>query len=187
MSPRPKKILLLTNSEHGQANVYLAVSHALLDSEDAVEVHLASFAPIAKFVKTTSEYAQQICRHGRSIVFHEIQGTDMRSAWSRPEIGMGDPTTNSTRGLFNAAKKVHLLLRVTLPWTGPEFLEIYRSIVEIIQDVRPDIIAADPAFCPALTACQHLGVNFVILTPNTIKDFSMPLQPNGEALWKYPW
>lgn len=188
MSPRPKKILLLTNSEHGQANVYLAVSHALLHLEDAVEVHLASFSPIAKFVKATSDYAQQTSRNGRSVIFHEIRGINMESAWSRPEILSGDPSTfSNTRGLSTAASKVRVLLRVTLPWSGPEFVEIYRSIVEIIQDIKPDIVAADPAFSPALTACRHLGVKFVVLTPNTIKDFSMPLQPRAEALWKYPW
>lgn len=182
-----KRVLLLTNSEHGQANVYLAVSHSLLSLEQDVEVHLASFPPIEKFVKVTSEFAQTRCKHEKSIVFHQIQGIDMQSAWLRPEIGVGDPTSNSTRGIFNVANKVRLLLRVTMPWSGPEFVEIYRSTVEIIQDVQPNIIAVDPAFSPALTACRHLGVKFVLLTPNTIKDFAMPLQPNLEALWKYPW
>ena len=52
--PPPKRVLLVTNSEHGQANVYLATSYALLTLEDEdVEVHFASFPPIQKFVNST--------------------------------------------------------------------------------------------------------------------------------------
>jgi hypothetical protein len=37
-----------------------------------------------------------------------------------------------------------------------------------------------------LTACRHRGLHFVILAPNTIKDFAVAVQPKAGMLWKYP-
>ncbi|KAK3389165.1 hypothetical protein B0H63DRAFT_95075 [Podospora didyma] len=184
-----KRVLLLTNSEHGQANVYLATSYALatLDDED-VEVHFASFSPIEKFVTATSQHAKRNKSRARPIVFHVINGVDMMSAWSRPEImeEQRNLANKSIIALLDAIRRTMVLLKVTLPWTGAEFVQILWSVVEIVHHVQPDIIAVDPAFSPALTALRHINAKFVILSPNTIKDFAMPLQPNGEALWKYP-
>ncbi|KAK0715076.1 glycosyltransferase family 1 protein [Lasiosphaeris hirsuta] len=189
--PAPKRVLLLTNSEHGQANVYLATSYALLTLPDEdVEVHFGSFPPIQKFVSATSEHAQRDSRTRRPILFHTIDGLDMVSAWSRPEIVAERESLKdnvNTFQLIYAIRRMMLLLKVTLPWTGPEFVQIMASVVDIVHEVQPDIIAVDPAFSPALTALRHIGTNFIVLSPNTIKDFAMPSQPNGEALWKYPW
>ncbi len=55
MSPS-RRILLITNSEHGQANVFLAVSYALLTLKDEdVEVHFASFSPVEKNLRLISQ------------------------------------------------------------------------------------------------------------------------------------
>lgn len=182
----PRRILLLTNSEYGQAGVHLATGHALLDSyRSEVEVHLASFQPIERLVAAASEHATRACPGANPIVFHRVSGTDMLAAWSRPEIRLEE--YNGLRPSFwNTPRFLRLLLSTTCPWTGPEFLEIYRSVVQILDEVRPDVVAVDPAFSPALTACNHLGINYVVLAPNTIKDFSLVFQPGGRALWKYP-
>ncbi|KAI0131800.1 glycosyltransferase family 1 protein [Xylariales sp. AK1849] len=182
----PKRVLLLTNSEYGQASVHVATGHALLELYgDDVEVHLASFQPIEKIVKAASELAKQICPQAKPIVLHKVKGLDMMAAWSRPEIRLEE--YNGLRPSFwNTPKFLKLLLLTTSPWNGPEFLEIYDSVAQILETVNPDVIAVDPAFSPALTACNHLGVNFVVLAPNTIKDFSMAFQAGGQALWKYP-
>ena len=186
----PKRVLLLTNSEYGQANVFLATSYALLTLEDEdVEVHFASFPPVKPLVSTTSDHAQQDRPGARPIIFHPIDGLDMVSAWSRPEIvaeQMVALSNSSLLPLVNEIRRTLVLLKVTLPWTGPEFIQIMHSITTTIQTVQPAIIAVDPAFSPALTALRHLHTPFIILSPNTIKDFAMPLQPNAEALWKYP-
>jgi hypothetical protein len=186
-----KRVLLLTNSEHGQANVFLATSYALLTLEDEdVEVHFASFPPIQAFVLATSDHAQRDKPGARPIIFHTIEGLDMVSAWSRPEITAEREAVNVRRSILSliyTIRRTLLLLKVTLPWTGPEFVQILRSVTDIVQSTQPDIIAVDPAFSPALTALRHINAKFLVLSPNTIKDFAMPFQPNGEALWKYPW
>lgn len=183
----PTRILLLTNSEHGQANVFLATSHALLTLPDQdVQVHFASFPPISKFVTTTSQHALSHSPLANPIVFHPISGLPMLQAWSRPEFEAEKDGSRHAQGFWTAWRKMRVLLRVTLPWTGPEFLEIFDSVADIVRRVDPHVAAVDPAFSPALTAVRHLGVKYLILSPNTIKDFAMPFQPNLEALWKYP-
>jgi len=207
-SSRPKRVLLFTNSEHGQANVYLATSYALLTLPDQdVEVHFASFDPIHKFAITASQHAERDNREAkasgkrphphRNIIFHKIAGKSMLEAWECPEVLQEQESLNTlesqltddmVRAKTNCLmRRISLLLRVTLPWSGPEFVQIFWSVVDIVRDVDPDIIAVDPAFAPALTALRHIGAQFLVLSPNTIKDFAMPFQPNGEALWKYPW
>ncbi|KAK4169705.1 hypothetical protein QBC43DRAFT_306565 [Cladorrhinum sp. PSN259] len=190
--PSPKRVLLLTNSEHGQANVFLATSYALLtlppteaSQEEPVEVHFASFPPIQKFVNSTSSQAQLANPTALPIIFHPISGTSMVSAWSRPETTAKRQSLRNL-DLFDAIQRMQVLLKVTLPWTGPEYIEIMNSVLAILTRVNPDTIAVDPAFSPALTALRYARQRFLILSPNTIKDFAMPHQPNGEALWKYP-
>ncbi|KAB5540331.1 hypothetical protein GE09DRAFT_1205720 [Coniochaeta sp. 2T2.1] len=190
----PKRILLLTNSEHGQANVFLAVSHALLTLPPSdphhqnVHLHFASFPPIAPSVTSTASYALSSSPSPSStpITFHPIRGIPMHRAWSRPDFQPEHDGTRHAQGLLTAWHKMQVLLRVTLPWTGPEFMDIFDSVVDILRQVNPHVVAVDPAFAPALTAVRHLGVRYVVLSPNTIKDFAVPFQPNLEALWRYP-
>lgn len=186
----PKRVLLITNSEHGQANVFLATSYALLTLPDEdVQVHFASFPSIQKSVLATSDHALRDSPQARPLVFHEVAGLSMVDAWSRPEVASERQRLAivDVVSLFYAIRRMMVLLKVMLPWTGPEFVEIMKSVMDIVEDVRPDVIAVDPAFSPALTALRYTGTKFMVLSPNTIKDFVMPLQPNGEALWKYPW
>lgn len=78
-----KKTLLLTNSEHGQANVFLAASHSLLGLDKDVEVHFASFAPISKSVASTSDYAHPLSCSRRS-VWCVLSTTEARTPSTRP-------------------------------------------------------------------------------------------------------
>ncbi|KAK3986524.1 hypothetical protein QBC44DRAFT_402441 [Cladorrhinum sp. PSN332] len=186
--PTPKRILLLTNSEHGQANVFLATSFALLTlspSSQPVEIHFASFPPIQKFVHSISHHAQQANPNSLPIIFHPVSGVAMVSAWSRPET-TAERQSLRNLDLFDAIQRMRVLLKVTLPWKGPEFVQIMHSVLSILGQAKPDAIAVDPAFSPALTALRHARAKFVVLSPNAIKDFAMPHQPNGEALWRYP-
>ncbi|KAK8081026.1 hypothetical protein PG997_008844 [Apiospora hydei] len=70
---------------------------------------------------------------------------------------------------------------------GPNLVDIFEAVRALILDVvKPDVTAVDPAFSPAATACVQTKIKFFILAPNTIKDSSMPFQPWGQAFWRYP-
>jgi hypothetical protein len=169
-----KKVLLFTNSEHGQANVFLAASHSLL--QQGAKVHFASFPVIEKTVRRLSG----------DIDFHAVDGIDMKAAYPRDEVVASGVEGKPPR-FWRMAAVLRICLHTTMPWSGPEYVRIYRSVISILQTVAPDVIAIDPAFSPAITACRHMGERFLILAPNTTKDFAMPYQPDGEVFWKFPW
>lgn len=65
-------------------------------------------------------------------------------------------------------------------------VDLYNQVVDILKEVNPDLTIVDPLYLPALTAVYNLKVKWTVLAPNTIKDFAVPCQPYGAALWKYP-
>jgi len=170
-----RKVLLFTNAEHGQSNIFVATSHALI--QRGCDVHFASFPAIEKTVKLLFDGA---------ITFHRLKGVDMKTAYPQDEV-FNSGLEGRKPKFLDMPTLLRICLHTTMPWTGPEYVEIYRSVIEVLQAVKPDIIAIDPAFTPAITACRHIGERFLVLAPNTIKDFAMPFQPAGEVFWKYPW
>lgn len=170
-----RKVLLFTNAEHGQANVFLATSHALVQL--GADVHLASFPAIEQPVRSIFSGA---------VTFHRLKGVDMRTAYPRDEV-LRSGLEGRSPSFLDMPTLLRICLHTTMPWSGPEYVDIYRSVIEVLQAVKPDIIAVDPALAPAITACRHMGERFLVLAPNTIKDFAMPFQPAGQVFWKYPW
>jgi hypothetical protein len=65
-----KKILLLTSSEYGQANVVLAVAYEMLLRQQH-EIHIASFAPLKGRVESLNELFQDKCVPA---TFHTVFG-----------------------------------------------------------------------------------------------------------------
>ncbi|KAJ0307240.1 hypothetical protein Brms1b_010079 [Colletotrichum noveboracense] len=187
MAPPKKRIIFLTNSDYGQANVVLSVAHALVHKSQDVEVHIASQA---RLKGPTSRLVEQLTADLGSaavdaVKFHEVAGLSHFDSVDRP----GNPTmetwlvnpnfSNVTRNMLNIAG-------LALPWSPEEFVEIYRDLERIWNDVKPDVTVAEAFFAPALTFCNRIKMNWIVLAPNTIKDFALPLQPKMAMLWKYP-
>ncbi|KAL8371572.1 hypothetical protein RB595_001390 [Gaeumannomyces hyphopodioides] len=189
-----KKVLFLTNAERGQSTVVLATSHALLTARgEDVEVHIASFADLAADVRKASDDALAATNFNssssaRPIVFHAVRGASMAQSWQGvlASGGAGQGVGQMPRRWWGAPAKLRPMFRVMQPWDPEGFLEIYRSLLDIIQDVGADLVVVDNVFPPALTACQFLGVDMMVLSPNTIKDFALRFQPGGVALWQFP-
>ncbi|KAK1759120.1 hypothetical protein QBC47DRAFT_315170 [Echria macrotheca] len=182
------KVLFLTNSDFGQANVVLAVAHALLVRRGPdVEIHIASFGSLRDPVSKTSEFALRTSGKlgTRQIIFHEIDGISWGPAAWRPEVGYVE-INDQVPNFSNALRAVLGISAVMLPWRPEEFLDIYRQLEGIISKVKPDVAVADVLLTPATTLCHYLSLNWVVLAPNTIKDFALPSQPGLAMLWKYP-
>lgn len=188
----PKKILLLTNSEFGEANIYLATCHALIQADPTVEIHFASFNAVKNLVSTVNEYAHRTAPQAQPVVFHEIQGLPMTEALLResPDSSRGvylPASFGLTPGFWNTPKALVDMNRLIMAWSGPQLVGVYLSVVKIIREVQPDITAVDSVFSAGTTACRNLSLRYVVLSPNTIKDFAVGLQPRGAIFWKYPW
>jgi hypothetical protein len=190
---QPKKILLITNEDRGQANAFLATSDALLQADPSLELHFASFAGLQAAVTSTCEHARLTAAGAKQIVFHQISGLSMKKgvenyiqARKIPRTGLLPTSFLSPPGFLNTPRAIRDTIPVMVPYDGPQLVEIFSSIVDIINEVNADLVVVDSLMTPALTACCHLGVKFVCLSPNAIKDFAMRDQPNGAGLWKYP-
>jgi hypothetical protein len=188
-----KKILLITNEDRGQANAFLATSEALLRADPGLELHFASFHGLQTEVTLTSQNTTQTAVGAKQIVFHPIQGLSMAegvknyfAARKTPMKGLLPASYSSRLGFSNTRQAIHDTIPVLVPYDGPQLVEIFSSIVDIITEVNADLVVVDSLMTPALTACTHLGVKFACLSPNAIKDFSLRSQPHGAGLWKYP-
>ncbi|KAI8162932.1 hypothetical protein K4K49_000461 [Colletotrichum sp. SAR 10_70] len=187
MAPPKKRIIFLTNSDYGQANVVLSVAHALVHKSQDVEVHIASQArlkgPTSRLVKQLTADLGSAAMD--AVKFHEVAGLSHFDSVDRPgnptmETWLVNPSfSNVTRNMLNIAG-------LALPWSPEEFVEIYRDLERIWNDVKPDVTVAEAFFAPALTFCNRIKMNWIVLAPNTIKDFALPLQPKMAMLWKYP-
>ncbi|KAK4247343.1 glycosyltransferase [Corynascus novoguineensis] len=183
-----KKVLLATNSEYGQANVFLAVGHALQALDKDVQIHFTSFEAISKDVSTSSEHSVKCTPGAEPWAFHLLDGVSFMDsihasgeATKRLEQVMRQhPTFSSVMAMMS------VFPTMLLPWRNSAFVEVYQSFARVIDEVQPDIIVVDSLFTPALTACQHLKLKHIVLSPNTLKDFAAALQPRGAVLWKYP-
>lgn len=179
----PQKILFLTNSEYGQANVVLAVAHSLIHLSADIEYHIASFKALEKPIIAASDYAVQTAAFpstARPLIFHEL----CAPPYSR--LPIVNETNDLTPGLFNSARAVLAVDSIMLPWEPEQFGKVCKEIMRVLSQVNPDLSVIDPLFAPGLSVCNQLGTKWIVLAPNTIKDFAVPVQPGLAALWKYP-
>ncbi|KAM5349409.1 hypothetical protein ACJ41O_005914 [Fusarium nematophilum] len=190
----PSKILMLTNIERGQSNVFLATAHALLHLSPHVEVHLATFEGLEEAVASVSEHALKSAPSAQPIVYHRIQGMSMREGIEdyvrRNKIASRDgyfPESFSTPLGFSATKRaLRDAIPIFVPYTGRQLAQVVSSIIGITQDVDADLVVVDALMTAGLTALWHIGVKHICLSPNTIKECAGSRQPRGEGLWKYP-
>ncbi|KAF4499123.1 UDP-glycosyltransferase 84B2 [Fusarium agapanthi] len=103
----------------------------------------------------------------------------------RPETAIFE-TLELSPGLVNSAKGVAILPAVMIPWSPQEFLDIYKETERVFGAVKPDLKIVEPLFTQGLTFCHYRGAKWMVLSPNTIKEFAVPVQPKLAALWKYP-
>ncbi|KAL0938507.1 2-hydroxyacylsphingosine 1-beta-galactosyltransferase [Colletotrichum truncatum] len=175
MSQR-KKILLITNAELGQANVYLAVSQELLSIDPSLDLHILSFKSLEKAVASAVP----------SATFHELKGATWKEAlFTRPEHRFEEicglhPT------MWNAKEAALIMPRVACPWTSEELVDLVQQTESAVKEINADLVIADNLFTPAITVCWKLKPNWHVLSPNTYREFIMITQPRYEAVWKHP-
>lgn len=190
------KVLMLTNVERGRADIFLAVSRALLIASPNLEIHFASFLGLEPEVAAISAGVRQANPANiNPIIYHTIKGSSMKEGieelsgmkfnlasdgnpiWEQPSMPLS----------FSISKQyAHHIAPIVVPYTGPQLVEVYTSITGIIRQVNPDIVVVDSLMTAGLTACWHINVKFTALCPNSLKDHAGLLQPRGANLWKYP-
>jgi hypothetical protein len=191
---KPKKILLLTNVDRGEANVFLATSQALLQLDPDVEIHFATFNGLQGSVVRVWQEACRISPQAKPITFHEIKGLPMEDGVKRYlsenrvpcREGYLPESFLAPLGLSSTKAAIRDMIPIFVPYSGPQLAEIFESIVDIIKKVDADQVVVNSLMTAALTACYHLEIKFTCLSPNAIKEFAVSTQPQGAALWKFP-
>jgi hypothetical protein len=168
--PKTKKILFFTNSESGQANIVLATAYELL-SYDHVDMHIASFASLENRVSDLKAGAHGSIPSNTSVTFHTIVGLSMAEVILRNF----DPNTLAHAcGIKAAVRQYPLMARLVTSWSADEYVQGYRSCIEIIKSVDPNIIVIEALCVQAREACVNVDRNYLILSPNTFREHSPP-------------
>ncbi|KAK3295187.1 uncharacterized protein B0H64DRAFT_141427 [Chaetomium fimeti] len=182
-----KKVLLAVNSEYGQANVFLAVGHALQALDPETQIHFVSFGEISKDVSSASEYSVQSTPSAQPWDFHLLDGPSfMKSVDAHEATNRLIEALEKRPNFSSSLEVISKVMSLMSPWDGPEFVQVYKSFVRIVDEIQPDLVVVDSLLGPATTACKHLGLKYIIFSPNTLKDFSAAVQPRGAMFWKFP-
>ncbi|KAM0133454.1 hypothetical protein ACHAP3_005980 [Botrytis cinerea] len=176
-------VLLITNSEHGLANVFLATSHALLVEYNDLDIHFLSFEKLKNDITTISKFARD-AGSKKAITFHELKGLSFSDSFNSDGFDV-DAAINGP-GIADLNRFASNVETWLMPWTGPDHLGIYKEVSDILDAVDPAVVAVDPLFGPAIDAVRAQGRNHAIISPNTLKDTLAQFQPWGAILWKYP-
>jgi hypothetical protein len=161
----------------------------LVDYPD-IEVHYASFKKLGKSVETVSNFAlEQSSGHAKPIRFHALSGrTYAEAVRSHSPNQDVDPVELALQrsGIKGISQLCNDMQTYLMPWSAPEYLDIYKDILRVLDEVDPIVVAVDPLFGPGLDAVRAHGRNHVVISPNSLKDNFGSMQPWGSFFWKYP-
>lgn len=181
---RNNTVLFLSDSHPGLANVHVATSHAMLLDFPDLEIHYASFAKLEKTIVETSAFAVQKISAAKPIAFHPLVGKPYSQSLN--EGGFGVAEAIQPPGLKGIAAFTNNMQNFLMPWTAIDYLATYNDILRLLDEIDPVIVVADPLLGPGLDAIRTQNRNHVILSPNTLKDNFVAMQPWGSMFWKYP-
>lgn len=176
MSPPTQTVLFITSPEHGQSNVALAVAGEFLHRGD-FEVHIASFKGLSARIQEINDQAE----YDQVIRFHTIAGPCMSEITARKTSNIAH--LPGIAGTLDGCDKINYSV---LGWKPEEYLRSYRSCLEILKEVRPVVVVADPLLHLGLDAARSLHMRIVILWPVPLKDVVITVQPKAGIFWKYP-
>ncbi|TFK33934.1 hypothetical protein BDQ12DRAFT_738513 [Crucibulum laeve] len=170
-----RHVLLLTNSEYGQANTFIAFAHALAVQPN-VHVHFASFVDASSRVGQLFESLKQSGTLGSNsmITFHNIGGRSMKDT----STYLQDGTVIHPPGFRGAIYSYRIMADVILGWTAEEYISGVKGCIRIIEDVDPQVIVVDNLLNQGYDACEKLGREYVASGPFSLKDISLDKQPN---------
>jgi hypothetical protein len=178
-----QRVLLMTSSEYGQANPFLAITYELLLRPD-IDVHLASFSPLGSRVSDLQEWTSQVSKaSGSSLTFHLIAGDSMLQSLSRTKTMQSFAHPPGMKGAIGFYES---LPDFVVAWSGEEYIQCVDNCVEIIESVNPEVIVAEIAFSQAREACNSMSREYMVLSPNAALEYFSASQPWLASFWKYP-
>ncbi|KAE8154048.1 diacylglycerol acyltransferase-domain-containing protein [Aspergillus avenaceus] len=183
MADQRTSVLFLANSEHGQTNIILAITHELLVRGD-IDVHIGSFPALeSRIEKLLRDNAPSYNDSFRSrIHFHPIRGPSNTDVFIRT----GKRGAFHPPGYHGSVLGFQSLCEDIWGWTEEEYVDIYNCCTEMIKDIKPSVIAADFFFLQGRDAAFNTGYTAILINTTSLTHIVLGLQKNSAALWKYP-
>ncbi|KAK3626316.1 hypothetical protein LTR56_019894 [Elasticomyces elasticus] len=177
-----RSVLFITNCEYGQANVHLAVAYELL--LEGLRVHVCSFPPLEDRVLRLQSLANKSHPRVGRITFHGITGPSMVESL---DVKYGPiPELIHGPGVGNAIRSYPFFCKAVCAWTCSQYTRMYVELRALLEELDPSTVVVDSLFNVGIDACRGLKREHVVLSPNTVKDLFVTLQPRLAFLWKYP-
>ncbi|KAI0199394.1 hypothetical protein F4808DRAFT_471677 [Astrocystis sublimbata] len=181
---RNNTVLFLTNCEHGLAMNFLAMAYTLLVHHPEIEVHYASFKPMARRLERISEHARQKQPSARSIVYHELPDLvllDLMIAKGRaPDSIVHGP------GIAGVKTVIRDMTYYVSPWSAEQHMRLFNGCAEVMDKVDPALVVLDTTMRPAIHAARNrTRLQAVISALHPAETFPLD-QPYLSWLWKYP-
>lgn len=185
MASKSKSIIFLTNSEHGQAQVHLAIAHEMLVSSE-LKVHFASFPDLHSRVCELQKLHPL-----NPIRFHRINGPSTTEAMCKNKLrgwNLSHPC-----GITHAVGALTNLPYVVCPRKWEDYFAIYQRCVEIVKEIGPAMVVVDSHLNPGLDMCRNWSndegrerMKYVVINPIDLIHMLGMTQPLLGAFWKYP-
>ncbi|KAL9063668.1 MAG: hypothetical protein Q9161_009346 [Pseudevernia consocians] len=183
---KAKSILFLTNSEHGQAQVHLAIANEVLASSD-LQVHFASFPDLHSRIREL-----QKLHASNPIGFHPINGPSTTEAMAKNKVrgwmGLSHPC-----GVTHAVKAFTNLPYILSPREWEDYFAIYQRCAEIVKEMKPAMVVVDSHLNPGLDMCRNWAggegserLEYIVVNPIDLIHMLSMMQPWLGAFWKYP-
>lgn len=87
-------------------------------------------------------------------------------------------------GFFNTITAVTKMLTVIHSETPEEYVKTAQAVEEVIDELDPTLVVIDSMFAQARDAAKKKGQAQVVLSPNVLKDLTMPDQ--GWRIFTFP-
>ncbi|KAK8127182.1 2-hydroxyacylsphingosine 1-beta-galactosyltransferase [Apiospora sp. TS-2023a] len=189
-------VLFLVTGVHGLSNVHFATIQALLERHPHIEVHFATPTSdtdgtdgvngrnVAKLARIAS-FARSVNPAARDVAFHHLPGPSwVRALKQNTDVGVETLTQPPNyRGVALLSEQFQHSIA---PWTGEEYLRIYRAARALIEEVDPAVVVLDTLFMPGVDAARKARRLQAFVTPNTLIENFVAEQPWLGMLWKYP-
>lgn len=180
MEPLP--VLFMVHAEYGQANVVLAVAQSLA-RDPAFEITIASFAKLGPRIDAINSGNQTLAR---PLKFHSIPGIAMEDLAARQKHKNPESPYAHAPGFFNAISSFSNLDGAAFGWKSSEYLDIVRTCRGIIQETKPAALVVDLGLFHAHDAARELGLNYITISPSSVKEFMGGILPGAPMFWKWP-
>ncbi|TFK37242.1 hypothetical protein BDQ12DRAFT_705923 [Crucibulum laeve] len=163
-----RRVLLMTNSEYGQANSFIALAHALATKPN-IHIHFASFIDAEPRVTQLRDSLQGTgaLGAGSMITFHATVAIQF----------LEKATIDHSPGFWGAIKSHSMITNNIFGWSADQYMTGVKSIIEIIEAINPQAIVNDTAFSQGLDACRKIGRKYISAGPMSLKDTVAELQP----------